>query len=428
MSSKTNYLDAQFNKANFRTEFRLPRDMAIKSNMRICGLGMISSTTASQYVLLTGAYGIIESIQLYDGSTLLDQVQSFSQYTALKNVLRGNQDNMGVANFLARSQLGYYGDGDLTFAANGSENAPNVITNQMENTSEIAVAADTEATRQQKQAWLSLSDCLGFLRESLIVPTNVFKNLRVVINYKSAADLKNMAIDPSKAYSTEEPFMVYENIVGDLAGEMMRDFKGVQFDAIEHDSVLLPAEASATQVTVTKNFLVNGFNNKHLKKLVILNTETTPRTESGTEQFSFSNQGSASPLNYGVQVRINGANLFSGNELQGKNKRLGVMTDAWGALNMATGQNLCKAFGVANTQLMADTSAGGYQITNTIGQLDYTGFDVNAEIKELRLSLSRDIIDGAANTSLNSQYRVNMFGVVRKAVVPSGGGYLVVYV
>ena len=94
------------------------------------------------------------------------------------------------------------------------------------------------------------------------------------------------------------------------------------------------------------NFLLHGFDNKKLKRLLIVNTPTETSTwVDGNKNTGYANNASVAGFRENTQVRVNGVNKLAGNGVgssgagaSGKNKRLAMTTDTWGDINIITGQ------------------------------------------------------------------------------------------
>jgi hypothetical protein len=120
---KSHILDPVYNKSMQRAEFRLPADTTILSNMRLGNIGGLVPSTRV-YNSLSGALGIIESIHLYDGNVLLDQLLEAPIYNAFQNYNNNNQQQKDMVPNVHKARIGrYYGgiatdgninSGDLT--------------------------------------------------------------------------------------------------------------------------------------------------------------------------------------------------------------------------------------------------------------------------------------------------------------------------
>ena len=439
MSSASNvlYIEPSFNSNKFRSEFRLPAENGVyKTDMRLTGVGLTKNDNGNDlYNILTGAYGVIQSIEIQSGAQTLDQVRNFSQYVALKNLLHSNNENSGVFRYLGKNGLGYVADGDTSFDAAGDpvvDGANGVkITNQIPTYGPTLFGADAAARDKATNfGWLDLKACLGFLRESPYVPTNVYPDLRIVVNYESSAQLQNVVDTANIDVGTNKPLLIceYEPDVN-VAMALMNNYEGVSFNSVEHDSVLLSSSAVGQDALLAQedSFLLKGFNDKYIEKMVIVNTPQDQASwRTGNDNIPSSNLGSVSQLDWAVQVRVNGQEMFPSPSgmLEGKNRRLGVLVDSWGSTNIAPFQNMCGNSGGPDKIYAA-------QIRGTEGQMDYTGFRLDDIVREMKLNVERTAVGGSpgdatANPGLRQALRLNIFGISRKNITPLSNGQILI--
>ena len=408
----TRYIDPVFERSNLRAEFRLQPDTLYLSNLRLLGVGSDSSVGTS-YNKLVGALSAIASIQLYDGNQLLDQVLQATILNAFRNQLHDNDSNLSVNRYLNYTGLG--------FLASGVDGAGGGVKVREQN---------PFPANEGQQAWVSLKSMLPFLASSLTLPTNVFKKPRLVINYTSQTDLQNSLFVLNSTYTatfdnlTGMVLVADEMNAGDMKDAMMSNYDGVRYSPIEHDSVIIPAitgladTAADDEKKETRSFNVNGFNNKYLKRLVLVNTATDKTTwQTGGANTLYSNQGSLSFFKPRVQLRVNGSDLLPREGFIGHNRRLAQLTDAWGTQNLVNGGQFTSIEGAADV-IEAPI--------DRCGSVDYTGVKVEREVSELIVDVERSGVFG--NEVLNQAVRLNMFGEVAKAVVMRPDGtYQVVY-
>lgn len=422
-SITTRLIDPVFDKAKFRSEFRLQPETVYLSNLRLLNAGISSGTTTALNGLL-GTYGCIKSIQLYDGNQLLDQLLEASIYNAWKSVNNTNDANLSVNRFLKGNDLGYVVEGD-TEVDSTSTDSPRPL---KQNT--VKVQVQSQDNDETNKAWISLQEMLPFLRASIALPTNIYSHLRLVINWKSATELKDVV--GSTAGARAFVLSSYENTVlvademnpSDTRDQLMNNYAGVAYRPIEHDSVSLPPITGiATDGTSTQenNNMVKGFNGKKLNTLLLVTTPADQSTfvDSGTDsnKTSYVNQGSQSLYKPQVQVRVNGANKLARNGLSGYNRRLGALVDAYGEVNVVVNQNVPKLADGSNYIDVAEIPDG---------QLDYTGLRVDEMIEELIVDVNRTGVD--TNADLNQRLTLNLFGEVNKQVIMrKDGRYNVVY-
>ena len=411
----TREINSVFDRESFKTEFRLNPDTVYLANIRLCNSG-ITSSEADTYNKLLGAIACIKSIQLYDNNTLLDQILEGSFLNSFRNVNSVNSDNISMNRYLKHHGLGYLSEGDQSYVAGvPTRDSQKVLTqNPSDNVGD--------------KAWISLKDMLPFLKASSSLPTNVFTKLRLVINWKSATELKDLVtLRRDATISTiANTFLIADEVNnGDMKTQMMSGYQGVQYRPVEHDSVQVNAisgladSAGNTTKTQSNNFMVNGFDNKRVRKLVIVQTPLDSTTwVDGVTNKGYSNQGSVAQYKTKYQCRVNGSNLIARDGWDGDNQRLAHLVDSWGDCNIIAGQNNVFLDDIDNNV------EGG---TELAGQLDYTGIIVDDTVREMIVDFERVGVFG--NAKQNQALRLNIFGEVEKAVVVgSDGRYNVVYV
>jgi hypothetical protein len=412
-SITTRLIDPVFDKAKFRTEFRLQPDTVYLSNLRIAGLG-VTSTPAQKLNGLVGNVGCIKQISLYDGNQLLDQCVQTSIYEGFKSFMHPNDRNLSVNRKLNHTSLGYVASGNQDYDAGTGRPSRDDVKVRTQNPDQ---STDTKG-------WIAVSSILPFLRASLSIPTNVYKSLRLVIEWKSATELQDMVEeDRTHALSTYEDAILIADEMNpsDARDSVMMNYQGVAYRPVEHDSVDLPAvtgiAVNGTKQQSTSN-MIKGFNNKTLHKLLLVQTPTDKTAYvSGNANLGYANQGSQSLYKSKYQLRVNGANKLSRDGWSGHNQRLGQLVDTFGECNIIMGQN--ETF-LAEGNNYIDSG------TTLMGQLDYTGLEVEERIDELIVEVDRTGVH--ANTSLNQRIRLNMYGEVDKQVVMrSDGRYNVIY-
>ncbi len=109
---KTRQLNSDFDQSNFRSIFKLDADSVFLSNMRLLNVSCIrtagaAEATNSPYNRLCGSYGLIKSIQLTDGGTVLDELREANIWSAFQMYLKSNQYNMSMARKLNGNGQGY---------------------------------------------------------------------------------------------------------------------------------------------------------------------------------------------------------------------------------------------------------------------------------------------------------------------------------
>lgn len=411
----TRLIDPVFDKSNFRSEYRLQNDTVYLASLRLLDVGFSSSAT-NGYNRLLGSLGCIDSIQLFSGNELLDQILQATLLNALRSANTNNNDNMSLNRYLKHSRLGYLAQGDQTYdSISGGQELDDI---------KVTVQQDQDAgASSSAKAWISLKDMLPFLAASNHLPTDTLKNLRLVVNWKQ--NLQDMIVQDrtaTLASLTGSILVADEMNPSPERDAVMKSYAGVRYRPIEHDSVHVPAITTTAsdklEVQQQNKFSLNGFLNKKLHKVAIVKTPTDSATwTSGNANEGFANQGSKALWKERLQIRVNGSNKLVGNGVNRPNQRLAMLTDAYGTFNVVQGQQL--------TYLAEGTNQ--IEDAETQGQLAYDGLIIDEpSVREFVVEMDRTGV--YQNNGLNQALTLNLFGETEKAVVPiSGGGVNIIY-
>ena len=422
-------LDATFDRQNLRCEFRLPSNSAFLSDFRLINIGLTSDNADDAPHRSLGILGAIKRVTLFDGSTQLDTIATAPIYQAFRNLNKANDTNMSEARHLNYNQLGYLIQGNYTI---GGDNQFGLT---VPNVHQQGFLTYGGSALNSKEAWISLKELLPFLRSSMVLPTNVYRQLRVVVEYNSSAEMRLLTQKTNSTKNTRSNslLLVEELQEGDMKDSIMNQYQGVVYRPIEHEQVSVPAStatladtpAQATSVQ-RNNYLINGFNNKKLIKLAIVKSPTVENTfVTANELQGFGSLSSIAPFKESVQIRVNGQNMIAGEGISGSptgssgNRQLSYLNDSWGIFNIVSGSQFSA---LANNARYLPTG-----ITALQGQQSYIGLNIDATIAELQLHYDRTLVFD--NDENNQPYNLNLYGEVEKAVVMNKDGtYNVIYV
>ena len=424
-------IDPVYDKSNFRSEYRFDSNSVYLSNFRITGMG-IKTSAENSYNPLLGAF-CIKSLQLYDGNQLLDQVLSADLWRAFTNFNNSNDENISVNSVLNRSSYGFVVNTinqstDPWQEWDGASFLPKIGDIKI-NTFDLGMMKTSQTDGDPVSAsWMSLKGFLAFLSSSLYVPTAIYKNLRLVINWKNNAELKKISLDPSLEYDTFTNVALIVDQVTDEKTQnlIVNNYKGVVYKPVEHDQVVVNAIApQADSSLVQRNrFLINGFNNKTVERLVVIQTPTDASTYDNTGQNDgVGIVGSFAQLNSEFQFRVNGQNKLPRDGFTGKNQRLAALVDTYGESSLTSFANF--VYVPKLEQNLFPLADGGFT-TGMQGQLDWTAIQIRDNVKELVVEYNRTGVHG--NDILNQALRLNLFAEVVKAVsVDKNKNYIVSY-
>lgn len=426
-------LEPSFDRANNRCEFRFNPDTVYLSDLRLINIGLNSDSATDSPHPLLGLLGAIKKIQLLDGSTVLDQLDNCNIYNAFQNANQSNDSNISMNRNLNFVRTGYVAQGNYT------------VTTSQFNADQILLQPQfypnyTANLINNQKCWISLKEMLPFLKSSMILPTGIFRQLRVVIEYNSAADLELLTRVTNAVKSTKsESLLLCEEFQDQATKDALeKEYKGVVYQPVESEKVSVPAASGAVDTAAgnvqeqRNNYLLNGFNNKKLMKLLI-QVEQTDKSQfvNANELVGFGNLGSLSQYHSTVNFRVNGTNILPGAGMRGSgsglgldsgsygNRRLGFLNDTYGVFNVIPGQ-----------QVINYADRGNFypnSILGTVGQQDYIGINIFQNISELQLTYNRNCVFGA--DKLNQALNLNIFGQVEKALVMNEDkSYNVIYV
>lgn len=411
----TRIIDPVYDSQNFKTEFRLNApDVAYLSNMRLINMG-IASQPLTNYDSAVGAF-CMESIQLYDGNVLLDQVLNASIWNTWKNLNTTNDANMSVESVIKGHQLGYMAEGAAKYSA----------TDRLEQSSFPVEVYPVRSIYNQtdNSALFDLKSFLPFLTSIMTLSTRTFKNLRLVINWKNPAQLKDLVQLRTTTLNTQINTALVVDMVQspDAVDALTRAYKGHTWQAVENDRVFvqeLVPPADSTEVQDVK-VLVNGFNNKTLHRLNVVQTPLEQGTwVNGNNTLWGSNQTSVATWNTQFQFRVNGANKLPRDGFTKRNQRLAQLTEAYGEVNLFPTQNF------TYVPIMTAQLSGVTNVSYGQGKVDYTAVEIKERVNELQLLYKRTGVAG--NNLLNQPLHINLFGEVSKSLEVNGDSYRIFY-
>lgn len=410
-SVRTEYLDPVSYVPNGRCAFELDGSkMAYLSNMRILDLGVVSSAL-DEYSLGLGALALIKNIRLMDARTELSALRNPAQYLFYKNANRSNAINKSNDSYLKRNALGY----EINSVDNKIKNIyPSGVVN---------TAEDTTTT-----AYLDLRLVFPILNQLRVLPTQIFKNLRIELEF-DAKRTNQILGDTANTMTTLRPVLAVDHITNDVLVKQEIEAlmkAGTVWDEIETDAYVIPAvDTSGFQpAEVSVQSAANSslaFKGKVVERLLLCKQLQNKNLElTGTEVNGFGGVASSQAvLNQTTQYRLNGKNIMPGfNGVSRPNERLGIAADEWGSTNGFIGSNLYKWSNKAAS--LADPLQAG--------QMSWDIVRVGARVADLQINIQRtNNRDADALSPTNAGLVVNCYAEVKKALAVMADGYRIVY-
>lgn len=383
---------------NLRAIFRFDPNEVYMSNMRLVDIGCTKpqGTGNVPYNQLNGALSVIQRIALYSDNVLLDSIDKFQLWSAFSNFNTTNDRSISSKNNLQKSNIGFI-------------NVYDQITEDMvikkPNTTVTQCTDDASTTGK---AYLSLRDVLPFLAGSDVVPTSVYKNLRLEVEFNRNINSDATPSNTTNVCKTVRPLLSCEVIMDEEQKmNFNREYKGVTFKGYETTSVFAPASGDAKQ---NLNFTLNSYNNKNVERVLIVKEAQS----GGSTSSEYGAVGSLAMNKESVNMNINGSQLLPQNlELRGE--ILSRVTDLFGDCDqVALNMDINKASLVENS-------------AQNVGFTDYIAMQVNAYVNNnLQLEYSRTGVAG----SDQSKEKMNLviYGEVHKAIIREGDSIRVQYI
>ena len=393
-----------------RVNFELDgQKLAYLPNLRLLNVG-VSSNGPHLYNRLLGAYSVIRTIRLMDGNTELSALNFAQMYRGFLNVNHPNAKNETVKSHLAQNSLGW--------TING-------ITRKVQRIERVDGATAVPST--SALGYLDLREMFPMLNSVSHLPTAVFRNLNIQIELQSSLD-RQVLVNVAAHLTSERPILavdVLENpkIVSKLNGAL----QSARWLEVEHDQFIIPQSAlngvGAPQQGVVQevNVRLQGFNGKHLERLLICKEIANPLVElNGNAQRGFGRYSSQACYQQELQCRVNGRNVFPSNGIVGNNERTAFLIDSYGDFTAYPGFN---QYGFSRADALI-TNGADYR-----GQLDYMGVYLGEYINDLQINYRRTgLTDASVKRATTAQLIAHCYAEVSKQIViRPDGSYLIQY-
>lgn len=446
---QTKEIEAVYYQQNGRVEFRLHPNKLYSTNLIVSNLGVSKGANNSRLHKFNGVYGQIVNATLYDGNTILSNLNDLGEWSGFKNLTKENQFNENVSSYYNGALLSnIFNQSDTnqnnTAEQNAGRNGSNFGAKLQEGTIRALQTLATEpATYKGLMKMRHYFDILNSLQ---YIDTSIFKNFRIVLELSNDAQriLRQRTADTD--LNTTRPFLVAQEIIDEeIIDNLMGKMNTTIFQELERDQVVVPAVVGMTNaqrfVEQPNNFHINAFNNKTIGKMLLwkqpqLNSNTRDvRGGANSDIVGNGVYSSLALLNEVEQIRINGRNLLARQGIVGANRRLAHMVDSWGDMSIAPFNN-----GLANLSDADAISRTNFIQTGNedIGLMDYVGIECGGEkCSDLQVDLSRRGVfinggagdNGTAICKYNTPINLVLYAEIQKAIVPDNdGGYNVVYV
>jgi hypothetical protein len=402
--------------AGARTEFKLQGDFF--PSLKLLNLGRFGNNTVTPSDI-AGQLGNIRRITLFDGKAIITEIREFNSVAAFENLKQSNQNNGDIERFSKRHNLGY----QSRYLQDASKyRRKTIIKNDIGN---ARLLSATDADDATNRAYYDLREHFQMLQKVPILSDKVFKNLRLVIEYEPDTELARQKFQSLDNVATQNcrPLLAVDRIMNQkIAGDLLASVSNLSWMEVEHDTVLVPANAGGNgQQNVSRRIV--GFNNKVVDKLRIRkNRADATKNVDTNAPVAFGFYNSLNMVDEKFQLEVNDRPIFPDFSLTGENRRLAHLVDTHGDLNLY--ENAHQNLVVIGYQASTLDATG-----NKAGTQDYFGTALaNTLVRNLKLDYSRLAkTDGTADSKYQAQLELFISAEVQKNLIVGNGGYRITY-
>lgn len=413
---KTHVIDPRTHNSR-RTEFRL-EDAFWDSNWKLVDLGMYDSnqsgTTGLYYPTINGVLQTIETISLFSGTVMIDQMQNCQQYSSLEALKTSNQGSNDLNRQLLLNGMGWStvgpglsSAGALTLQQRYTEN---YVTLDGDQTVNNQVVLPGQADDQQSGQCM-LRTYLKMLKTTTILP--MIPNLRLLIEWNRTASDYFLDTDHSGGMSTPAPQPIMPRLVLDeVLGQDPASARSYVIPYLTTIVERFPVEvvtADNTDVPKKSSFMSQAFKNKFLKDVTLFKTPSSDLADSALwlsrKTRSVAQKGEV------IQLIVNAETLLPYNGIDNEALSYHYFNEAQTQLNLPL---------LAGMENLRDASGNLINVDSAPfkGQFSVTSVKIGQIIQELRIQYQR--LYGDTNASQQA-FQLLVFGTVAQNLTVRDG-------
>ena len=413
---KTRYLDPRVYvpavNGSGRVTYELDAsEAAYLPNMRLTNIG-VTTDSVGGYNKQLGALSVIRNIRLLDGKVVLSQVNDFRFYRGFVNVNKPNSVCEAVTSYLECSALGFTTNGQTRKVDREAE-VRNADINPPDN-----------AANATSLAWLDLREVFPMLNAVSHLPTSVFQNLRLEVELDTT-QTNQIVLNAAHSITSVRPILCVDVLENpNVVDKLNASLQGASWLEVEHDQFQIPQSknngGAGDQLLVQNvNVKLNGFNNKHLERLLMVKAIAPSLEASGGIVKGLGMYSSQACFRQEIQYRVNGRNILPALDTKGNNRRLAQIVDTFGN---------CASY-IGSNQYGGDNSAELNDARNLLGQLDYMGCYIGEYINDLQIVYQRTgLQDATLKRPTTDVLTVHCYGETRKVLqLQPNGQYRIAY-
>ena len=418
---KTNVIVPVYH-SNSRTELRLDSNRVYAGNLRLGNISCKTTTNPQNKKLMynssSGVLSLIENMYLYDGNQLLDQLIGAHHLFAFRTLQKGNAFNFNKNQHLIGETNSFYIEQD----PNGTEYSDHM---RIDANPMGSFNFATSSTDDTLSGWLNLTAHFNFLKNMVynvtesgqqvqkqFIDTNIFKNFRVVIEWRSASEIvscfQGKTGDTPVSVEILGPRLFCDEAIGAKLPQQL----AFQYNVYEVDTLIGNGTSAAAGGVISTKARLNGFNGKFVNKLLLMNINPEKlRDDTGTDGIKC--DGSQAYLGEVLQLYVNGETLFDFNGIDSDARRLSFLFYSWGPMTLPLGSygNMSQDLSKLLTQRVLDMK----------GRMSYTGCIINDRIVEFAVEHRR------TTTAATPSFLMQIWAEIPKQIQVNNGAYNVAY-
>jgi len=365
-----------------RTEWHLPNNLNIRSNLRLINVEPVMNV-GNSFLLNAGVYGLISRMTLYSNDQVVCSLRDVAKYMAFKNLSGANAHHLDMKHPTIHSNIGV------------QYKEPN---NKLNVTLDGVLLPDSNGSNNR----IEVNQVLSYLQANEVL--SGFDNLRLVVEWN--ADLKEMVVYRDAPNTTTTitmltPQLVYETST--KAGQNKTTYFAVENDRLYINSIAVEND------TQTTNQRINAYNNKIVKRILLVNY---PLEENNSSVLR--NLQSIAQSNEKITFTLNGRSLLPYGGLDNEAKKQAMLTEAYGDHITPLGSNW-SAFENQDEIVEEDF------LEQIYGGMSYGAVNIGERNEEFNVQYVRKGLGADEDGVFRQQLHLYVFAEVVKYVNQSNG-------
>ena len=363
-----------------RTEWHLPSGN-IRSNLRLINVEPVMDV-ANSFLLNAGVYGLISRMTLYSNDQVVCSLRDVAKYMAFKNLSGANAHHLDMKHPIIHSNIG-------------------VQYKEPNNKLNVTLDGEELPESQGSNSRIEVNQVLSYLQANEVL--SGFDNLRLVVEWNS--DLREMVVYREAEITTTitmlTPQLVFETT--SKVGQNKTTYFAVENDRLYINSIAVEND------TQTTNQRINAFNNKVVKRVLLVNY---PLEENNSNVLR--NLQSTAQADEKITFTLNGRSLLPYGGLDNEAKKQAMLTEAFGDHITPLGSNW---FAFENEGEIVEEDF----LEQIYGSMSYGAVNIGERIEEFNVQYVRKGIGADEDGVFRQKLHLYVFAEVVKYVNQSNG-------